>query len=75
MIVRLPLDKIAEKKLLSSHSLLELGCCTEDCQDPVTHIALVEIKLVDGKKLTITQPYCSMCIMAVRGMAKGTGQA
>ena len=70
MIVRLNTDLIQEQKLLSSHSLEELGCSSDGCMDSVTHIALVEIKLVDGRKLIITRPYCATCIMATQSVAK-----
>jgi hypothetical protein len=69
-IIKLPVDKIQEQKFVSAHSFAELGCSTEGCEDPCTHIALVEITLVDGKKLSITRTYCAMCILAVRGMGE-----
>lgn len=70
MLVKINTDLIAEQSLLSSHSLAELGCSSDECDESVTHIALVEIKLVDGRELTITKPYCALCILAVRGVIK-----
>lgn len=70
-IVKLPVDKIQEQRCVSTHSFAELGCSTEGCENGCTHIALVEITLIDGRKLSITRTYCSTCIIAVRHAGRG----
>ncbi len=70
MITKIDTNQIVEQNHLASHSLAELGCSTDGCDDAVTHLSLVEIKLVSGQKLNITKVYCAICIMAVQGTAK-----
>lgn len=70
MLVKIPTDHIAEQHVLHAHSLEEMGCSTENCDGKVTHLALVEIKLIDGRQLSITKPYCAMCMMAVQAIGQ-----
>lgn len=71
MISRIPTSQIAKQTLLHVNSLAEIGCCTDNCDAEATHIALVEIKLIDGRKLSITKLYCKLCALALRS----SGQA
>lgn len=71
MISHIPTNQIAEQKMLHMNTLQEIGCCTRDCTEEVTHIALVEIKLVDGRTLSITKLYCKLCSLSLHS----SGQA
>lgn len=69
-LVKIDPDQVKEHNVLSSASLEELGCCTPNCTAPVSHIALVELVLVNGRTLVVTKPYCSICVRVLSGVAQ-----
>ena len=69
-IIKINTDDVEEQRVMHSHSLEEMGCCTDECTGPVTHLALVEIKLINGRKLSVTKTYCDLCIRMVNGVAQ-----
>lgn len=70
MITKISVDNIAEQHLLCSNSLAELGCSSNGCENEVSHIALMELKLINGRCLHITKLYCNMCMLALNGVAQ-----